>query len=39
MGEGEEASNHEREAKGQNTIVMNAETESNGCKGRGEQET
>ena len=39
MEEGEGASNHEKEAEGQNTRVGNEETDSNGCKGRGEQET
>jgi BioD-like phosphotransacetylase family protein len=38
MEEGEGASSHDKEAKGKNTIVGNAETESNGCKERGEQE-
>ena len=39
MEEGEGASSHDKEAKGHNTKVGNAETKSNGCKGRGEQET
>jgi FtsZ-binding cell division protein ZapB len=39
MEEGEGASIHDKEAKGQNTIVGNAETDSNGCKGKGEKET
>jgi hypothetical protein len=39
MEEGEGASSHDKEAEGQNTRVGNAETESNGHKGRGEQET
>jgi hypothetical protein len=39
MEEGEGASSHDKEAKGQNIRVGNAETESNGHKGRGEQET
>jgi hypothetical protein len=39
MEEGEGASSHDKEAEGQNTIVGNVETESNGCKGKGEQET
>jgi hypothetical protein len=39
MEEGKGASNHDKEAEGQNTRVGNAETESNGCKGKGEQET
>jgi hypothetical protein len=39
MEEGEGASSHYREAEGQNTKVGNAKTESNGRKGRGEQET
>jgi FtsZ-binding cell division protein ZapB len=37
--EGEGASNHDMEAEGQNTRVGNAETESNGQKGKGEHET
>jgi hypothetical protein len=36
MEEGEGASSHDKEVKGQNTRVCNAETESNGCKGKGE---
>jgi hypothetical protein len=39
MKEGEGASSEDKEAKGQNIIVGNAETESNGHKGREEQET
>jgi hypothetical protein len=39
MEEGEGAFSHDKEAKGQNISVGNAETESNGHKGRGEQET
>jgi hypothetical protein len=39
MEEGEGASNHDKEAEGQNTRIGNVETESNGRKGRGEQET
>jgi hypothetical protein len=39
MEEGEGASNHDKEAKGQNIIVGNAETKSNEHKGRGEKET
>ena len=39
MEEGEGASSHDKEAKGQNTEVGNAETESNGRKGKGEKET
>jgi hypothetical protein len=39
MEEGEGASSHDKEAEGQNIRVGNAETESNGHKGRGEQET
>ena len=39
MEEYEGASSHDKEAKGQNTRVGNAETESNGCKGKWEQET
>jgi hypothetical protein len=38
MKEGEGASNHDREAKGQNTIFGNAETDSNGRKVIGEKE-
>jgi hypothetical protein len=38
MEEGEGASSHDKEAEGQNTIVGNAETESNGRKGKGEHE-
>jgi hypothetical protein len=36
MEEGEGAFSHEKEAKGQNTRVGNAETESNGRKGKEE---
>jgi hypothetical protein len=36
---GERASNHDKEAKGQNINVGNAETKSNGQKDKGEQET
>jgi hypothetical protein len=39
MGEGEGASSHEKEAEGHNTIIGNAETESNGHKEKGEHET
>jgi hypothetical protein len=39
MEEGEGASSHDKEAKGQNTRVGNAETESNGRKGKGGKET
>jgi hypothetical protein len=39
MEEGEGASSHDKEVEGQNTIIGNAETESNRCKGRGEKET
>jgi hypothetical protein len=39
MEEGEGASSRDREVEGQNTRVGNVETESNGRKGRGEQET
>jgi hypothetical protein len=39
MEEGEGASSHEKEVEGQNTRVGNAETESNGHKGKGEKET
>jgi hypothetical protein len=39
MDEGEGASSHDKEAEGQNTRVGNAETKSNGSKGKGEQET
>jgi hypothetical protein len=38
MEEGEGASIHDKEAEGQTTRVGNAETKSNGCKGRGEKE-
>jgi hypothetical protein len=36
---GEAYYNHDKEATGQNISVGNAETESNGHKGRGEKET
>ena len=39
MEEGEGAFNHDKEAKGQNINIGNAETESNGHQDRGEQET
>jgi seryl-tRNA synthetase len=39
MEEGEGAFSHEREAKGQNINIGNAETLSNGHRSRGEQET
>jgi hypothetical protein len=39
MEEVEGAYSHDKEAEGQNTRIGNAETKSNGCKGRGEQET
>jgi hypothetical protein len=39
MKEGEGASIHDKEAKGQNTRVGNEETESNRCKGKEEKET
>jgi hypothetical protein len=39
MEEGEGASSRDREVEGQNTRVGNAETKSNGHKGRGENET
>ena len=38
MEEGEGSSSHDKEAEGQNTRVGNVETESNGCKGKGEKE-
>ena len=38
MEEGEGASSHDKEAEGQNTRVGNAQTKSNGCKGKGERE-
>ena len=38
MEEGKGASSHDKEVEGQNTRVGNAETESNGRKGKGEQE-
>jgi hypothetical protein len=37
--EGKVASNHDKEAEGQNTRVGNAETKSSGCKEKGEHET
>jgi hypothetical protein len=37
--EGEGDSSHDKEGKGQNIRVGNEETESNGCKGKGENET
>jgi FtsZ-binding cell division protein ZapB len=39
MEEGEGASSHDKEVKGQNTKFGNAEIESNGRKGKGKQET
>ena len=39
MEEVQGASNHDKEAEGQNTRVGNAETESNGRKEKGEWET
>jgi hypothetical protein len=39
MEEGEGASSHEKEVEGQNTKVGNAEIDSNGHKGKEEQET
>jgi hypothetical protein len=39
MEEGEGASSHDKEAEGQATRVGNIDTESNGCKGKGEKET
>jgi hypothetical protein len=39
MEEGEGASNRNEEAEGKNTRIGNVETQSNGRKGRGEQET
>ena len=39
MEEGEGASSHDKEVKGQNINVGNADTESNGHQARGEQET
>ena len=39
MEEGEVSFSHVKEAKGENISVGNAETESNGHKGRGEKET
>jgi FtsZ-binding cell division protein ZapB len=38
MEEGEGASNHDKEAEGQNTRFDNAKIESNGHKGKGEHE-
>jgi hypothetical protein len=38
MEEGEGASSQDKEVEGQNTRVGNAETNSNGHKGKGEQE-
>jgi hypothetical protein len=39
MEEGKGFSIHDKEVEGQNTRVGNVETESNGHKGKGEQET
>jgi hypothetical protein len=39
MEEGEGAFSHDRGSKGQNINVGNAETKSNGHRGRGEEET
>jgi hypothetical protein len=39
MEEGEGASSQDKEAEAQNTKVGNAETKSNGHKGKGENET
>jgi hypothetical protein len=39
MEEGEGTSSHDKEVEGQNTRFGNAETEPNGCKGKGDQET
>jgi hypothetical protein len=39
MEEVEGASSNDKEAEGQNTRVGNAKTDSNGRKGKGEQET
>ena len=39
MEEGKGASSHDKGAEDQNTRVGNAKTDSNGCKGKGEQET
>jgi hypothetical protein len=39
MEEGEGYFSHDKEAKGQNISVDNAETKSNGHRSRGEQET
>ena len=39
MEEGEGVSNDDKEAEGQNTRIGNTQIESNGRKGRGEQET
>jgi hypothetical protein len=38
MEEGKGASSHDKEAESQNTRVGNAETDSNGRKGKGEHE-
>jgi hypothetical protein len=38
MEEGEGSSSHDKEVEGQNTRVGNAETKSNGRKGKGEKE-
>jgi hypothetical protein len=38
MKEGKGASSHDKGAEDQNTRVGNAEIDSNGCKGKGEQE-
>jgi hypothetical protein len=38
MEEGKGASNHDKEVKGKNTIIDNADIESNRCKGQGEKE-
>jgi hypothetical protein len=39
MEEGEGASSHDKEVEGLNTRIGNVETDSNGCKERGEEET
>jgi hypothetical protein len=39
MEEGEGSSSHDKETEGHNTRAGNEETDSNGCKGKGEQET
>jgi hypothetical protein len=39
MEEGEGAFSHDMEVEGHNTRVGNAETDSNGCKEKGKQET